>query len=74
MNLNKLDLMLCLAFQESEGPFNVEVKFYNPLDKNTQEIFILSKQEIRNVSMWDEIKSISIVEPFKDRRWRIRTR
>lgn len=72
MNLNKLDLMLCFAFQESDGPFNVEVKFNSPI-KDNPEYFLLSKKEISNISLWDEVNSISIYLPFKERRWRKRT-
>lgn len=67
MNLNKLDVMLCLAFQESDGPFSVLVT------SNTHKYTIeLTKVLIKELSDKDFIISIEIIDSVSDRRWRKR--
>lgn len=67
MNILKLDNVLCLALQSSEGPFDIKIKF---IDHN--EWACISKQEIENLSNLDTVLSIESCLPRSDRRWNIR--
>lgn len=61
--------MLCLGFQESDGPFDVIIKFINS-GTGQQEISKkrLSKEEIKNLSDDQLVIRIDIAEPIDDRR------
>lgn len=63
MNLDKLTALLCFAFQESEGPFNVDVKFCNSIVRMR-----LMKNEIKKLSMSPSIMEIAISTSVVDRR------
>lgn len=67
MKIDKLSPSLCLGFQISDGPYPVDIMF-----GNIREFAILTKEEISNISMWNECSSIDIVNVIKDRRWRTR--
>lgn len=64
MNLDKLDIPLVMAFGLTEGPFSVVV--------NGQEIRVLSKEEILDLSGRCSIVSIELDRRLSDRRWRDR--
>lgn len=68
MNLSKIDISLCLAFQASEGPFDVLIHVDDIVDEASltkEEIGVLSNQEFLNfVEMSNRI--------LTDRRWRDR--
>ena len=64
MNLDKLTHLLCLAFQCSDGPFQIKVSY-----SDHDEWASLSKEEIKNLSDQQDIKQIDICNPGKDRRW-----
>lgn len=69
MNINKLSVMLCLAFQESDGPFDVVIKLIN--SKNGQQEINkkrISKEDIKILSDSQFIIEIDIAEPIDDRR------
>jgi hypothetical protein len=66
MKLFKLDVMLCLALQE-EGPFNVKITYSDHVEWKK-----LSKQEIDQLSDIDEVSTIEICLPRRERRWRNR--
>ncbi len=63
MNLDKLTILLCLAFQESEGPFDVDVKLSDSVSRMR-----LMKNEIKELSMSPSIIEIDISIPIADRR------
>jgi hypothetical protein len=69
MNIDKLSVMLCLGFQESDGPFNVIIKLINS-KSNRQEIHKkrISKEEIKSFSDNQFVISIDIAKPIDDRR------
>lgn len=58
--------MLCLALQE-EGPFNVKITYSDHVEWKK-----LSKQEIDQLSDIDEVSTIEICLPRRERRWRNR--
>ena len=68
MILNKLDIMLCWAFANSDGPFNIKVSY---ADHN--EWSVSSKLEIGNLSDLDSVSQIEIIDIRLERRWRERT-
>jgi len=68
MIISKLSPSLTRAFQDSEGPFPIEIMF-----GDVREYDELSKWEIANISEWELCTSISLIERQKDRRWRERT-
>lgn len=63
MNLDKLTVLLCLAFQESEGPFDVNVKMSSSVSRMR-----LMKNEIKELSMSPSVVEIDIGVPIADRR------
>jgi len=63
MNLDKLTILLCLAFQESEGPFEVDVKTSDSTVRMR-----LMKEEIKKLSNNPSIIEIDIRTPVSDRR------
>lgn len=67
MNINKIGIMLCLAYQESEGPFYVKVNLSNFVEWK-----LLSKFEIDKLSDEFNIIEIDISLPRSERRWRDR--
>lgn len=68
MNLDKISLTLCLAFQISDGPFKVLI-FTS--DGIVQEA-LLSKEEIKNKSLSDTVINIDLCRRISQRRWRVR--
>jgi hypothetical protein len=77
MKIDKLQPILCFAFQFSDATFPVLIDFGGglPLERA-----VLSKQEIFNLSRWEEVISI-VIEDVKgkdsqgnpiERRWRKR--
>lgn len=66
MKLFKIDIMLCLAFQE-EGPFDVKVTYSDHVEWKK-----LSREQIDNLSDIDDVCSIEVCIPRNDRRWRNR--
>lgn len=69
MNINKLDPMLCLAFDlYPEGPYPVST-FFGEL----REFHLLSREEIDFLSECIFCTHIRIEDTKKDRRWRERT-
>jgi len=69
MNLDKLDIALCLAFQCGEGPFNVVICKING---DVEESFLL-REEIKALSMSEDIQTISLCKRIYRRRWRPRS-
>lgn len=67
MIVEKLDAMLCLAFQNSEGPFKVKVSYLDHYDW-----LELSKSEIESLSDLEPVIKIEIVNVLPERRWRDR--
>lgn len=67
MNINKLETMLCLAFQESDGPFDIVIRFRN--NEKLPWRISASKEEIKKFSNEDCIEYIALTNPIKDRRW-----
>jgi hypothetical protein len=67
MKINKLDVMLCLAFQGGEGPFDVKVSYSDRIEWSKY-----TKQQIEDLSDLDAIVSIEICLPRSERRWRDR--
>lgn len=63
MNLNKLDIMLCFAFQESEGPFKICIQY-----KNKKEWSQYFREDIKILSDSDNVINITIVSPKSERR------
>jgi hypothetical protein len=64
MNLSKLSILLCLAFQESDGPFHVSVEC------NQGVVWAhYTKQQIGELSDIECIVCIDVCEPRSDRRW-----
>ena len=69
MKLSKLDTMLLFAFQVGdEGPYLVSIMF-----DDVREFASLTRSEINNLSMWEEVSTIRIENIRKERRWRERT-
>jgi hypothetical protein len=71
MKIEKLDPMLCLAFDLAKDcSYPISILFVDVI-----ELAFLSKDEIANLSEWEECTSVQIigVEPKRDRRWRERT-
>lgn len=67
MIVDKIDTGLCRAFQDMDGPFEVAVWF-----GGTSVVAFLTKNEICNMSEWEEVVAISLFEAKKERRWRKR--
>lgn len=67
MKLDKFDVMLCLAYQGSEGPLDVRVDY-----TQHSEWLNLTKDQIDQLSDIDAVHFIAIEEPRSDRRWRQR--
>jgi hypothetical protein len=68
MNVNKIETLLCFAFQHSDGPFNIEYSFdggkeFVSLNKET--IKVLSDQEFVHFIKLDDRNN-------NERRWRDR--
>jgi hypothetical protein len=71
MRIEKLDPMVCLAFELSpDNRYPVSILFADVIERAD-----LTKEEIGNVSNWEECTSVQIVDikPKRDRRWRERT-
>lgn len=68
MNLDKIDVLLCFAFQHGDGPFNVFVTM-----TSCSEHLSLYKQGIFTISDQEEIISISLSQRKEERRWRDRS-
>ena len=66
MNLDKIETLLCFAFQSGDI-FNIKIEFEGGV-----EYCRLSKEEIKICSNSEWCKFISISEPKKERRWRQR--
>lgn len=67
MKLYKFDIMLCLAYQGSDGPFDVRIH------RNNGDVWLcLTKDEIDCFSDMDDVLVIYIQEPRSDRRWIMR--
>lgn len=64
MNLDKLDVMLCLSFQESDGPINIVIEY---LDKTV--LSNMTKEEIKNLSDNELVVSIKIADIVPKKRW-----
>jgi hypothetical protein len=64
VDLNKLSILLCLAFQESEGPFYLLVK---DLVGNVTRARLM-KSEAKLLSLNPSVAEIDIAEPLSDRR------
>jgi len=69
MNVSKISTMLCLGFQESEGPFSVLITF-----EGGQEAATLSKTEIQTLSDQELVIHIDLDRRDVDRRWRDRNK
>jgi uncharacterized protein YdeI (YjbR/CyaY-like superfamily) len=63
MNLNKLDVALCFAFQQSEGPFLVSVIY-----SDKKEWIQSTREKLKKLSDKSEVIKISLEEPPKERR------
>lgn len=72
-DLTKLDALLTLAFQESEGPFSVLVKVKSQSQKAIP-CELVSKEEIFALSKDDLIISIELSKRIASRRWRSRSK
>lgn len=68
MNIEKLDIILCIAFQCESDLYPVSIMF-----GEIREFAYLSKSEIMNLSSWNECSSIKIENILPDRRWRKRS-
>jgi hypothetical protein len=60
--------MLCRAFQDSDGPFPIRIRFSEKMEHA-----FLTIDEIGNISEWEETAYIELVKLQKDRRWRERS-
>jgi hypothetical protein len=69
MDINKLDVMLCLALQESDGPFEIKL-----IKKDSIQYLKMTKDEILKTSDIEEVQEIVICTPRSDRRWRKRNK
>lgn len=67
MNLDVFDILLCFAFQISDGPFSIII-FRN----GSKEDRSMMKEELFKLSEDKNIICISLTEEIKDRRWRDR--
>lgn len=67
MNIQKLDPMLCLSFDLSDGPFPVSIFF-----GDIREFHYFSKEEIDFLSECSFCSHIRIEDVRKERRWRDR--
>jgi hypothetical protein len=63
MDVTKIGTTLCLAFQISDGPFNVIVKYEQSISK-----LKLSKDEVKKLSMDPSVMEIDISSLVDDRR------
>jgi len=63
MNIDKIDIALCFAFQQGEGPFKVCVEF-----NNKKEWSILLRDDIKKISDLDNVVSISLAPLSEERR------
>lgn len=68
MNIEKLDIILCIAFQCEADLYPVSIMF-----GDAKEFVSLSKSEIMNISSWSECSSIKLENVITDRRWRRRS-
>ncbi len=64
MNLSKLDPMLCLAFQESDGPFYIKITKIKEIS-----FAKMNKEDIKLLSDDPDILTIEIIDVKLDRRW-----
>jgi hypothetical protein len=64
---DKISPNLLFAFQQFDGPFDIEVRFYNVCHYDS-----FTKQEIINLSRWDNVSYLMFDPRIKDRRWRKR--
>jgi hypothetical protein len=65
MNLDKLDVTVCMAFQASEGPFDVLIHVDGAVDEAT-----LTKEEIDVLSQQEFLVSLEMSRRvLTDRRW-----
>ncbi|HVI42675.1 MAG TPA: hypothetical protein VM577_18665 [Anaerovoracaceae bacterium] len=71
-DLTKLDTLLTLAFQESEGPFSVLIKVNG--QSNVPVSRDLTKEEILELSKDELITSIELSKRIASRRWRSRSK
>jgi hypothetical protein len=70
-NLEKIDTLLTLAFQESDGPFSVLIKMEGV---TAFLIGLLSKEEILTLSKVESLIKIELCKRVSNRRWRGRWR
>lgn len=69
MNLDKLEPLLCFAFQLGDGPFKIKVIY----DDHFEWLNIL-KDDIDKLSDLESVLSIEIVSYSIERRWRDRSK
>ncbi len=63
MNLDKLTIPLCFAFQQGEGPFKVCIEY-----NNKKEWRILLRDDIKRMSDLENVVSISLAHLSEERR------
>ena len=69
MNLDKIDLMLCRVFQDSNGPFSVKIHYLN----GSSSYLSIDKYQIKQMSNDISISKIEMLFLRHERRWRIRS-
>ena len=68
MIISKLTILLTIAFQESEGPFDIEATYTDHVEHKT-----LTKDQIGELSDIKGVIIIDIRKPSGERRWHHRT-
>jgi hypothetical protein len=70
MLLNKLSVILCLAFQDQTEDYDVEISYAAGWKAQW---FGVNQKQISDIAEQENVVSIDLYEPKTERRWRKRT-